>query len=79
VSLSPRLRRNLGGHQQLIKSDSLEHLGSHSIYNGEGHFSAILRGIDVHDDTVAASCPGSMRDDHCPDRIPLSIVGARSI
>ena len=29
------LRRNLGRHQQLIKSDSVQHLGSHSIYHGE--------------------------------------------
>src|SRR5882724_5049301 len=26
----------------------MEHLGSRSIYHGEGHFSAIMRGIDVH-------------------------------
>jgi hypothetical protein len=41
-------RRYIGGHQQLIESDSVEHLGSHSIYHGEGHFSAIMRGIDVN-------------------------------
>jgi hypothetical protein len=34
-------------YQQLIESDSMQHLGSHSIYHGERHFGAIMRGIDV--------------------------------
>src|SRR5580698_7581966 len=49
VKLSGWLRRrNLGGRQQLIESDSVEHLGSHSIYDGERHFGTVMRGIDVH-------------------------------
>jgi hypothetical protein len=51
----------------------VEHLGSHSIDHGEGHFSAIMRGIDMHAKGTLAEWHVDDLGDRIPDRGGIGI------